>query len=228
MKQGQYTNQLQEIRAHVDGIHGNIPLHRLESKHRYTFSALPFTQQLAIWDEVWRHNDHYRMRLHAYFFLERNSKSAALLQEMWPTIVHWQDEVNDWSLCDSLAKIYTKILVVLPEEVYKQLKAWNSDQILWKRRQSVVSLLYFSRTKKQHPSFEQVEALVHPLLTDGEYYVQKGLGWALRECHTVYPQQTLPWLKQNIRRVSAIAFTIAIEKMDAASIIELKEIRKGR
>jgi len=228
MKQGDYTNHLQEIRVHIDGVQGNIPLHRLESKRRYTFSALPFSEQLAIWDEVWRTHDHYRMRLHAYFFLERHSKTEALLREMWPTAVHWQDQVDDWGLCDALAKIYTKILVVLPPEVYTQLRAWNSDESLWKRRQSVVSLLYYSRTKKQHPTFEQVEALISPLLPDAEYYVQKGLGWTLRECHTVYPQQTMVWLKQHIRQISPIAFTIAIEKMDAGSIIELKALRKGR
>jgi len=31
-------------------------------------------------------------------------------------IAGWQDQVGDWSLCDALAKIYTKILVAAPEE----------------------------------------------------------------------------------------------------------------
>jgi len=228
MKQADYTIQVQEIQAHVDGIHGNIPLHRRESKRGYSFSCLPFAEQLAIWDHLWRTRDNFRTRLHAYFFLERHSKKEALLKEMWPTVVHWQDHVDDWGLCDALAKIYTKILVGLPEEVYGQLKKWNTDESLWKRRQSVVSLLYYSRTKKQHPSFQQVEVLVSQLLPDPEYYVQKGVGWTLRECRNVYPEQTVAWLKQNIRRVSSIAFTIAIEKMDAAGVSELKAIRKGR
>jgi len=228
MKQANHQKHLHEVRAHLSAVRGNIPLHRLESKHVYSFSGLPFTAQLAIWDELWRTGENFYTRLHAYFFLERHCKKEAELKEMWPVIVHWQDQVDDWGLCDALAKIYTKILVVLPEEVYEQLKQWNKDENLWKRRQSVVSLLYYSRTKKQYPTFEQVAALITPLLPDKEHYVQKGVGWALREWHTVYPTETLSWLKAHIRAVSSIAFTIAIEKLDAVTIAKIKALRKGK
>jgi 3-methyladenine DNA glycosylase AlkD len=116
---------------------------------------------------------------------------------------------------------------VMPEEVYAQLLQWNSDPNLWKRRQSVVSLLYYSRTKKQFPTFQQIEALIEPLLNDKEYYVQKGVGWAMREWHTVYPAKMLMWFKKHIKAVSSIAFTIAIEKMDAVTIAEIKALRKA-
>lgn len=226
MKQANNTIQLQEVRAHINAIQGDIPTHRRESKHRYSFSGLPFAEQLVIWDQVWQTEDSFRLRLHAFFFLERHIKSEAELKEMWPLIVLWQDKVDDWSLCDALAKIYTKVLVVAPQEVYEQLKKWNTDESLWKRRQSLVSLLYYSRTKKQHPVFNQIKQLITPLLPDKEYYVQKGVGWTLRELHNVYPIETLAWLKQDIRLLSSIAFTIAIEKMDAVTVNEIKAIRK--
>ena len=226
MKQESNLTQLQEIRTHIAAILGDVPTHRRESKRVYSFSALPFAAQLAIWDQLWRTEDNFWPRLHAYFFLERHIKNEAQLKEMWPVIVRWQDQVDDWGLCDALAKIYTKILVVLPKEVYAQLKQWNTDENLWKRRQSLVSLLYYSRTKKQHPTFNQVRDLLTPLLPDKEYYVQKGVGWTLRELHNVYPTEMLAWLKKDIKLLSPIAFTIAIEKMDAVTVSELKAIRK--
>ena len=226
MKQADNSIHVQEVRAHISAVRGNVPMHRRESKRAYSFSGLPFTEQLAIWDELWRTEDNFWLRLHAFFFLERHIKKEAELKEMWPVIVCWQEQVDDWGLCDALAKIYTKILVVAPREVYEQLKKWNTDENLWKRRQSVVSLLYYSRTKKQHPTFNQIRQLVTPLLADKEYYVQKGVGWCLRELHTVYPNETLPWLKQNIKLLSSIAFTIAIEKLDPVTVNELKAIRR--
>jgi 3-methyladenine DNA glycosylase AlkD len=228
MKPLDHTVALQEVQAHLATVQGDIPLHRRESKRVYSFSALPFTDQLAIWDQLWKTGTNWYIRLHAYFFLERHIKKENELREMWPVIVHWQDQVDDWGLCDALAKIYTKILVVTPDEVYAQLRQWNSDPNLWKRRQSVVSLLYYSRTKKQFPTFGQIEALITPLLSDKEYYVQKGVGWAMREWRSVYPAETLAWLKEHIRSVSAIAFTIAIEKLDAATVAELKAFRKAK
>ena len=164
-------SHLQEAIAHISAIHGNVPLHRSESKRVYSFSGLPFAEQLAIWDELWRSNESFWLRLHAFFFLERNMKNEARLREMWPVIVHWQDYVDDWGLCDALAKIYTRILELAPEEVYAQLTKWNTHPNPWMRRQSVVSLLYYSRTKKQYLSSDQIKWLIAPLLTDKEYYV---------------------------------------------------------
>ena len=217
---------LHEVLAHLRGVKGNIPTHRQASKHPYAFSALPFKTQLEVWDELWRTTDDFWVRLHAFFFLERHIKKETELLAMWPVIVKWQQQVDDWGLCDALAKIYTKILEVLPGPVYKQLREWNTSKNLWKRRQSVVSLLYFSRTKKTFLLFEDIMQLIAPLVPDKEYYVQKGVGWALRECHTVYPRQTLAWLSSNIKLVSSIAFTISIEKIGADIKNKLKVARR--
>ncbi|MDB5087903.1 MAG: alkylation repair enzyme [Mucilaginibacter sp.] len=226
MATSNYPIQLKEVLAHLNSVQGNVPLHRQESRRVYSFSTWPFTEQMAVWDELWRTKNDFWIKLHAFFFLERHLKKDSELREMWPVIVCWQDQVNDWGLCDSLAKIYTKIMEVEAITVYKQLKTWNTDQDLWKRRQSVVSLLYYSRTKKLFLTFNEIEQLISPLLDDKEYYVQKGVGWSLRELHTVYPDETLPWLKAHIKLISSIAFTIAMEKMDAITRSELKVLRR--
>ncbi len=153
-------------------------------------------------------------------------KKREQLAEMWPVIVKWQDSVDDWGLCDALAKIYTKVLVVSPVEVYRVLQQWNTDDDLWKRRQSVVSLLYYSRTKKTYLSFPKIEAFITPLLKDNEYYVQKGVGWALRELRNVYPEKAHAYLTKHIRDISPIAFTIAIEKMSEPKKDALKALRR--
>ena len=97
---------------------------------------------------------------------------------------------------------------------------------LWKRRQSVVSLLYFSRTKKVYLPFDKIATLIKHLLSDNEYYVQKGVGWALREMHTVYPTESLQFFKEHINKISAIAFTICMEKMTTEEKEVLKQLRK--
>jgi 3-methyladenine DNA glycosylase AlkD len=228
MKPTEPNNPAEEVKAHLHSFQGNIPLHRRESKRSYTFSALPFSEQLEIWDELWRTADNWLTRLHAFFFLERHIKTQSELKAMWPVIVRWQDQVDDWGLCDALAKIYTKVLEIMPEDVYARLKKWNIDENPWKRRQSLVSLLYYSRTKKQYPSFNQVEQLVTPLLSDKEYYVQKGLGWTLRELRNVYPQQAVAYLQAHIKQISPIAFTIAIEKLDTEMVNQIKMLRKAK
>lgn len=179
-----------------------------------------------IWDHIWKNTRGFWVRVHATFFLERHLKKEEQLEAMWPVVVGWQDSVDDWGLCDALAKVYTKILVVSPEKVYKVLQQWNKDKDLWKRRQSVVSLLYYSRTKKVYLAFGRIEPLITALLADKEYYVQKGVGWALRELRNVYPKETQAYLVKHIKDVSPIAFTIAIEKVGDAERQKLKAMRK--
>ena len=219
-------NHWHEVIQHIRTVSGDVPTHRRASKHSYSFSNSLFEQQLEIWDQVWRNSNDFWVRVHAFFFLERNMNKPGALQAMWPVIVKWQDQVNDWPLCDALAKIYTKVLVVAPGKVYAQLKKWNKDPDLWKRRQSVVSLLYYSRTKKTYLPFSKIEKLVTELLPDKEYYVQKGVGWTLREMYTVYSEETFPYFSRHIKKISSIAFTIAIEKMSVQLKVQLKTLRK--
>ena len=125
-------------------------------------------------------------------------------------------------------KIYTKILEIMPEKVLKQLRQWNKSTNLWDRRQSLVSLLYFSRTKKIILPFDTIIYLVNELVNDSEYYVQKAVGWTLKELYNVYPAATLQYLENKIGNISPIAFTIAIEKLDKNEKERLKIMRKPR
>jgi 3-methyladenine DNA glycosylase AlkD len=216
---------LLEVTRYLEAFPANVPAHRKAARRPYSFTGGSFGEQLRVWDHIWNHTGGFWVRVHATFFLERHMKNDEHLAEMWPVIVKWQDSVDDWGLCDALAKIYTKVLVVLPDDVYRVLKQWNADKDLWKRRQSVVSLLYYSRTKKDYLSFSKIEALMTALLKDKEYYVQKGVGWALRELRNVYPEKAYSYLTRHIRDISPIAFTIAIEKMAESKKKGLKALR---
>jgi 3-methyladenine DNA glycosylase AlkD len=221
-----HDNCLREVSKHLAAIPANVPAHRKAARHVYAFSDGSFREQLGVWDHIWKNSGGFWVRVHATFFLERHLKKQEHLEAMWPVIVHWQDSVDDWGLCDALAKVYTKILVIAPDKVYRVLRQWNKDGDLWKRRQSVVSLLYYSRTKKDYLSFSEISALITPLLADKEYYVQKGVGWALREFRNVYPKEAHAYLTKHIRTISPIAFTIAIEKMGGTDKDKLKALRR--
>jgi 3-methyladenine DNA glycosylase AlkD len=221
-----YTTHLAEILTRIGSIPTDIPAHRAAFREGYTFSKQPFETQLETWDHTWKHSGNMRAMIHAFFFLEQYIKKKELHKIIWATSAAWQEQVDHWGLCDSLSKINTKVLETYPAEVYNTLAQWNKSDNLWKRRQSVVSLLYYSRTKKEYLPFEQIAALVTPLLTDKEYYVQKGVGWTLREMHNVYPGETYAYLEKDIKNISAIAFTIAIEKMNEEEKGKLKGMRK--
>jgi 3-methyladenine DNA glycosylase AlkD len=86
--------------------------------------------------------------------------------------------------------------------------------------------LNYSKLRKVVLPFANLTAMVIPLLKDEDYFVQKGVGWTLREMGNVYPVETLALLTENIVIISPIAFTAAIEKLSPDTKEQLKQLRK--
>ncbi|HXB40108.1 MAG TPA: DNA alkylation repair protein [Bacteroidia bacterium] len=221
-----YTEALSEVRTQVNAGMKTVPGLRNSFKKGYSFSKLEFEEQLMIWEYVWKNASDFHVKTQPFFYCEKHAAKEEHSKHGWKVLKHWQNEVNDWAFCDSLSKIYTRHLEFFPEEVYAQLVKWNKDKDLWKRRQSIVSLLYYSRTKKIHLSFNKIIPLINNLLHDEEYYVQKGVGWSLRELHNVYPEKTFEWVRKNIKSISAVAFSAATEKLETKRKNILKQLRK--
>lgn len=226
MSRNFYQDCLTEVDKALKRTPKTVPAQRQLAKKRYSFSHLPFDQQILIWDYIWKHADNWRTKTQAFFYCEKFAHKKKELLSAWEIIKHWQESVTDWSDCDALAKLYTKILELIPEKVLPLLKEWNRSSNQWQRRQSVVSLLYFSRTKKQFLPFKEITSSTDNLLDDKEYYVQKGVGLTLKELSTVYPKPTFEYLKRNVKKIKPNAFTPAIEKLTLKAKQELKRLRK--
>jgi len=215
-----------EIEKRVTETSKDVPAQRNLSKQGYSFSELPWSEQLIIWDYIWNNASDLWTVVQSYFYLESKTKDKEFLLDSWKTIKHWQKTVDNWGSCDGLSKIYTKILELIPEEVLKQLEKWNKSKNFWDRRQSIVSLLYFSRTKKVVLPYDTIIKFINRLISDKEYYVQKAVGWSLKELYNVYPGKTLQYLEKNIKKISSIAFSPATEKLKKKDKERLKKIRK--
>ncbi len=226
MDEDYFKKCLAEVERKVAKTPKTAPAHRKLFKKGYSFSKLSTSEQLKIWEYIWKNSSGFWAGGHAFLFLESKMKDREFLRYSWKTIKHWQKAVDNWGSCDGMAKIYTKILEVIPDEVLPQLEKWNKSVNLWDRRQSVVSLLYFSRTKKAVLPYDTIIKFINRLLDDKEYYVQKGVGWALKELYQVYPKKTLKYLEKNIKNISSIAFSPATEKLKKKDKEKLKKIRR--
>ena len=68
--------------------------------------------------------------------------------------------------------------------------------------------------------------MVSNCLTDERYYIQKAVGWVLREMGNVYPEEINSFLIGHIAVVSSSAFTRAIERRSPTEKDELRLVRK--
>lgn len=178
-------------------------------------------------DAIYRLSKSFEGKNLAFIFLDYNYKRIPISTQL-QLLPKWVKHVDNWAHSDNLSKFLTRLLEhkITHKELLVILKKWNLSTNLWERRQSLVSLYYYSRTKKEYINYKVSENLISNLLSDKEYFVQKAVGWALRESYNVYPKETFIFIENNIKSISAIAFTTCIEKMNDKQKVILKTKRK--
>jgi len=197
------------------------------AKNKYGLK-LEHNDLFPIMDLAFRKNKIYEVKNAALLLIEFNFKKIDK-SELYKTITPWVEHVDNWGHSDYLSKFYTRFLEMDEHKApfLALLKKWNKDKNPWKRRQSMVALLYYARTKNEHLPFKTIIPLVSSQLQAPEYFVQKGLGWTLRETYNVYPDLTYKFVFDNFHQVSPVAFTAAIEKMSEKEKTILKQKRKA-
>lgn len=221
--------QLHKLAAYIGTKHDVLgvttPLQRQMAKSNY--GLLKNEDWLKVLDSVYKFSNVFEVKNTAFYIIDNNSKSVSddIKLELLP---EWINFTDNWAHSDSLSKLYTGLLESKKHQNHflKTLKAWNGDSNLWKRRQSLVSLYYYARCKSVFLPYATTQKLISNLLHDKEYFVQKGLGWALRESFNVYPNETYEFMTKNASAISSTAFSASIEKMSIKQKEVLKEKRK--
>jgi 3-methyladenine DNA glycosylase AlkD len=197
------------------------------AKNKYGLQ-FEISELFPIMDLAFKKSKIYEVKNAAFLLAEYNFKKADKAK-LYKTMIGWVDHVDNWGHSDYLSKFLTRFLEMEEhkKEFLEELNKWNNHKNPWKRRQSLVALLYYARTKNEHLPFKTIITLVNNQLKAPEYFVQKGLGWTLRESYNVYPDLTYKFVHDNFHLVSPVAFTAAIEKMTEKEKSVLKQKRKA-
>jgi len=110
---------------------------------------------------------------------------------------------------------YSRLLERHPKQVYFQLQRWNKTDDEWLRRLSLVSLIHYTGKNAVFLPPEKVLPLVENCLNDNRYFLQKAVGWVLREMEHVYPDLIRSFIKEHAARMGSIEFSRSIERLDA-------------
>ncbi len=218
-----------------------LALPALRKIHKAGFS---FTREspepeavLASFAEVWHESPLFESKIQPLLYYEAlaTHKNPARRPDValhFPELAAWvgdpRNGCDNWEHSDRFSKIFADFHERAPQIVYPVLKDWNASPNPWLRRQSVVSLLCYAFLRKRSPAKSKIFPLLRRLLDDEKIYVQKGLGWTLRETGHVYPEDTLAFLEHHLSSISATAFRAAVEKLDAKTRDRLKRSRQRR
>lgn len=197
------------------------------SKTGYSFSQAEKIKSFQLFSDLCFYSLSHEGMSQSYIYLDRNYK-AIPCQLQLEHLPFWVKKVDNWAHSDYLSKFLTRLFEEpkTRPEMLEIVKKWNNSDKLWERRQSLVSLYYYSRTKSQFLPYKTAIKLVENLLEDKEYYVQKAVGWTLRELFNVYPKDTYHFINKYAKEIKPAAFTTCIEKMTENEKLKIKQNRK--
>lgn len=194
-------------------------------KQGFSFSSLSNFEQTKIWDEIWKKSDCFEVMSLALEWFNQYRNGEDLVKH-WPMLYRWAYSIDNWAHSDGLCALYARVLEVKPSIIYPTLKKWNQSKAPWLRRISMVSLLYYSSQRERYLPSNKILILVTPQIKYDHHYVQRGVGWTLRESYNAYPKETMSYLIKHVKDLSAIAFSAATEKLSSKEKEKLKKLRK--
>lgn len=201
-----------------------VPDVRAMGKAGYDFlEGLSPGEALKTWHYIFNNTHLYEAACQAIYYYQYRQLSKTEFN----TVRRWINRCDSWEHSDDLSKIYAQVFEHNPEWVIPWYRKWNADGNPWKRRQSIVGLLEYAQKRKQVQSYKVLISFIEPLLDDNDYYVQKGVGWTLREIYNVYPDETLSFIQERLGDIRPLAYSASTEKLDKKTKARLNAQRKA-
>lgn len=128
--------------------------------------------------------------------------------EVWQLIASWVPQFDAWAIADHAMKAGEKRLTSDPSRL-DQVEPWLDHPDFWVRRAALVGTLPWThiRNAKPHEIATRLRILgwLDRLADDREPFIQKAIGWWLRELSKHDPQQVRDWLEAHGARLKPLA-----------------------
>lgn len=214
----------------------SMPKHReiakkFEAQYLKQLSGLSNAQE-SIWKQVllaWNKTDLYDVRSILIVWLSHQSRKQ-LRQKYAQDLFDLAGTIDNWALSDSLSGLLAE-LIDENRSHFKILIRWNQHKNPWLRRQSLVAIYYYVRFRKNPIPAKTSLALVKKLLKDPHFYVQRGVGWTLREIDQVDSSLQRSFVRKNLQDISSTAWFAASELYQTEDrkklVVQRKLLRKA-
>lgn len=194
-------------------------------KQGFSFSHEPINVQMDFYTKLWNESNCYEMMnlslMHLSIYCKKYKDFDAFLLAK-----SFLFKIDNWAHSDFLSSIIGRHMIHAEANIYSELFALNNAENLWERRAALVPLLYHLKSKKYTLTEQHFFDSIKPRILDEAYFVQKAVGWLLREFGEKFPGQLLSFLYNNAFQMSSIAFATATEKITSTDKEQLKLIRK--
>jgi 3-methyladenine DNA glycosylase AlkD len=161
--------------------------------------------------ELWR-NACFREERYAALYLA-GDKRARRFQTMSAMTLYEELVVTGawWDYVDDIASHRVgPILRDYPAPMRRKMLSWSKSNNLWKRRTAIICQLGF----KEATDLKLLYACIEPSLGSREFFLQKAIGWALRQHAWIDEAEIKKYVRLNRARLSALSCREALKNVE--------------
>ena len=153
-------------------------------------ATLTEEQLLTLCDELWE-TDIHEARIAVGKILER--KKVSDVEEIWLRLDRFKEDLDSWAIADHLAHSAFRCLREEPRFLDEIEKGWLNHPSFWVRRAALVFTLFLAK-KGEDP--ERPLSWAAGMVDDHEWFIQKAIGWWLRELSKHNPERVKSFLAE--------------------------------
>ena len=175
-----------------------VPLPGMDAAIRETLGDLAQDQALALCRRLWR-EPVWDLKVVSARILAR--KAIAPDAEVWGFVTERLGDLDGWAVADNLADVASRCLVADPARL-DAVEAFVESPHLWTRRAALVFTLPWAKEKRDP---ERMLGWAARLDEDRQWFIQKAVGWWLRELSKRDPKRVRRFLDEHRAKLSGVA-----------------------
>lgn len=114
-----------------------------------------------------------------------------------------------WDVVDELSGRVGEILLKQPDKARPVLLKWSVDDDIWLRRSAIICQV----RAKHETDTELLEAVIEPSIDRPEFFLRKGIGWALRDLSWYEPAFVADYIKRHKSELSPLSLKEASRQL---------------
>jgi 3-methyladenine DNA glycosylase AlkD len=206
------TRLVEALRAHEDAAragwekayqksawtHWGVSLPEMDAAIKETLGDLTQDGALTLCRRLWR-EPVWDLKIVAGRILAR--KSIEPDAKVWAFVTERLADLDGWAVADNLATAASRCLIADPWRL-DSVEGWIESPHLWTRRAALVFTLPWA--KGEHDP-ERILSWAARLADSREWFIQKAVGWWLRELSKRDPERVQRFVKEHRRKLAGVA-----------------------
>ena len=178
--------------------HWGVPLPMMDRAIRETLPGVPQDQRIGLAARLWR-EPVWDLKIVAGRILA--DKTTPVSEQLWQFVLERMPELDGWAVADNLAPVAARCLLADPRRL-DAVETWVDSGHLWTRRAALVFTLPWTKDGRDP---ERMLRWAARLAADPEWFIQKAIGWWLRELSKRDPARVERFLSDDGATLKGVA-----------------------